>query len=362
MSQVAAIFLDAYRELNARKMFWITLVISALVVGVLLMVGLNEKHEMSFLFWDLPFPMPPEFTLADLLKATYVSVGVNFWLTWAAAILALISTASIFPDFVSSGSIDLVLAKPIGRIKLFLLKYLSGLLFVGLQVGAFSLAAFLLIGVRAGEWEPGLFVAVPIVVIFFSYLFCVCALIGIMTRSTIAALLLTVLFWLLLFGANTADRVLSMPYTLNQVYVEKLQQRIEAQNRRAEPDHRAIATLENKLNAANETLATWKRWYGFIVGLKTALPKTDDTIKLLERSLIASANLPEGPQDEESQRGMMPFMSSDMYTAGVRAEEVFTRIEQMYRGRSVTWVIGTSLGFEVVILAIAATIFYRRDF
>lgn len=362
MTQIAAIFLDAYRELNARKMFWITLVISALVVGVLLMVGLNEKHEMSFLFWDLPFPMPPEFTLADLLKATYVSIGVNFWLTWAAAILALISTASIFPDFVSSGSIDLVLAKPIGRLKLFLLKYLSGLLFVALQVGAFSLAAFALIGIRAGVWEPGLFVAVPIVVVFFSYLFCICALIGIITRSTIAALLLTVLFWLLLFGANTADKVVSMPYTLNQVYVEKLHQRIEMQRTRANPDQTAIAMLETKLANAEQTRSTWSRWYGLIVGMKSALPKTEDTIKLLERALTESANLPEGGEDEQSQRAMMPFMTSDMYAAGVRAEVVYERMEQMYRGRSVAWVIGTSLIFEAVVLAIAGLIFYRRDY
>jgi ABC-type transport system involved in multi-copper enzyme maturation permease subunit len=362
MSQIVAIFLDAYRELNARRMFWITLVISALVVAVLLMVGLTENHELKFMFWDLPIPIPPEMTLGDLLKATYVSIGVNFWLTWAAAILALISTASIFPDFVSSGAIDLVLAKPISRLKLFFLKYLSGLLFVALQVGAFSVAAFVLIGLRAGEWEPGLFIAVPIVVVFFSYLFCVCALIGIQTRSTIAALLLTVLFWLLLFGVNSADKIVSMPYTANQVYVEKLQQRLEAQRHRSNPDAKTIGVLELKLKDAEQAYSTWRKWYRMIVGVKTALPKTEETIKLLERSLMDSADLPEGPEDEQSQRAMMPFMTSDMYAAGVRAEDIYERIEQVYRARSLVWVVGTSLAFEAAVLAIASVLFLRRDY
>ena len=32
------------------------------------------------------------------------------------------------------------------------------------------------------------------------------------------------------------------------------------------------------------------------------------------------------------------------------------------RGRSIAWVVGTSLGFEAVVLAFAAMIFCRRDY
>lgn len=364
MTQLAAIFLDGYRQLNASKMFWITLVISGLIVSVLLMVGLTEDHRLRLAWWEMPFPMPPEFTLADLLKATFVSVGVSFWLTWAAAILALISTASIIPDFVSSGSIDLVLAKPIGRLKLFFLKYASGLLFVALQVGAFSLAAFLIIGLRAGAWEIGLFIAVPIVVVFFSYLFSICALVGLITRSTVAALLMTILFWLLLFGVNTADGILMMPRVLNEVYVEKLGERMDMQRKRETPDEKAIASLQTKQDEATKTLATWRRWHGLITGLKTTLPKTDETTMLLERWLVKSANLPENPNtdDEQSQRDMMPFMNGDMYAAGVRAQDVIKKMEDTYRDRSAWWVLGTSLIFEVMVLVLAGFIFVRRDF
>src|SRR6185437_5144958 len=96
---------------------------------------------------------------------------------------------------IGGGSIDLYLAKPIGRARLFLTKYLAGLLFVTLQVVVISVGSFFVLGLRGHDWEPGLFWAIPIVVCFFSYLFAVCVLLGVKTRSTIAALLLTILCW-----------------------------------------------------------------------------------------------------------------------------------------------------------------------
>ena len=42
LTQTGAIFYDAYRELNARKMFWISLGISLLVVACFALIGINE--------------------------------------------------------------------------------------------------------------------------------------------------------------------------------------------------------------------------------------------------------------------------------------------------------------------------------
>lgn len=355
MTQSAAIFLDAYRELHARRMFWITLLLSGLVVCTLLIIGLGQNHELKILAWELPIPLPSTLTLADLLKGTFVNVGISFWLTWAATILALISTASIIPDFISSGSIDLVLAKPIGRLRLFMLKYLSGLLFVTLQVSVFSMTAFLIIGLRADSWEPGLFIAIPLTVAFFSYLFAVCVLVGLVTRSAIAALLLTILFWMLLFAVNITDELMMMPRALNEEYVDKLHIKL------ADPSSSARrATIQEELDEATQSLKSWQKWHGLVVTAKTVLPKTSETVKLLERSLIDLADLPS--VDEEEGRAALPFMTSKMQAAGVRANDVILRIERIYRNRSPWWIVGTSLAFEAGILAIAAWQFCRKDF
>ena len=120
----------------------------------------------------------------------------------------LISTAGMIPDLVSGGTVDLILSKPIGRLRLFLTKYVAGLLFVALQASVFVVGAFLVIGVRGEAWRPSILLAVPIIVAFYSYLFCICAMIGMTTRSTMASLLGTLLIWLCVFGVGSTEAYL----------------------------------------------------------------------------------------------------------------------------------------------------------
>lgn len=209
MIPTLAMIVDAYRELNARKLFWITMGLSVLFALALGCIGVSERG-FTILWFEFP---------AQLFNSTFISkaafyrwvfngIGFGFWLSWAAAIIAIISTASIVPDFVSSGSIELSLSKPVSRVRLFLLKYIAGLLFVAFQVLAFTVLAFLIVGIRGGEWSWSFFWAVPITVLFFSYLYCVSALVGVVTRSAITAILVTGLVWLLTFFVHSAESTL----------------------------------------------------------------------------------------------------------------------------------------------------------
>ena len=49
--QTVALFIDAYRELNARKLFWITLILSVIVVVAFALLGINDRG-ISFLHWN----------------------------------------------------------------------------------------------------------------------------------------------------------------------------------------------------------------------------------------------------------------------------------------------------------------------
>ena len=172
MTQTWAIFLEAYRNLNSKKLFWLVLILSALVVVAFACLGINESG-LKIAFWQIDNnvlntkQMPPD----QFYKTIFVQIGIGIWLAWLATILAIISTSGIFPDLLTSGSIDLFVSKPISRLRLFITEYAAGLLFVALQVTIFSAACFLVIGLRGGVWEPGLFLAVPIMVCFFSYLY-----------------------------------------------------------------------------------------------------------------------------------------------------------------------------------------------
>ena len=211
MIQTWALLVDAYRDLNAKRLFWVVLAVSGLVVAAFAALGLDHG-SVTLLGWTTPVhsPLLAFITPAVFYKRAFVTFGVDVWLSWLASILALVSTAGIFPDLMAGGSIDLYLSKPIGRVRLFLTKVAGGLLFVTLQVTVFCGCCFVLLRARGGQWEPGVFLAVPLVVLMFSYLFAVCVLLGVVTRSTVAALLLTLVFWAIAWGVQRSDDLVDL--------------------------------------------------------------------------------------------------------------------------------------------------------
>jgi hypothetical protein len=223
---------------------------------------------------------------------------------------------------------------------LFLTKYVTGLLFVMLQVGVFSLASFMVIGLRGGAWEPRLFLAIPIVVGVFSYLYCISALVGLLTRSTVAALLLTLLFWIFLFILNSADAATlaiktDMAGRLTAQEKRLVRQQAEVERRehwaadqlnekaraeakeKGEPEPAPAAWTPEQLDAADPTLPNvrgergrlekqieestdnikqLKRWNDGFVIAKTIFPKTTETTGLLERVLVSDSDLEKAGQ------------------------------------------------------------------
>ncbi len=380
MNVFGAMLLDSYRELNSKKLFWISLGLSGLVVLAFAALGITEKGITVFWF-ELPIEL---FITAIISESTFYkllfsNLGVKFWLAWVSTILALVSTAGMIPDFIAGGAIELTLSKPVTRAKLFIMKYVCGLLFTALQVAVFTTASFLVIGIRGGEWIPGLFLSVPLVVLFYSYLFCVCALVGMITRSTIAALLVTMLFWVALFAVNTTDAIFMQLRTSSEAKIESLEKTIARMEKAAitkieaggEPPAEPKNYTTEELDAANpllplrraklveerESVQKWSKWStGFYVA-KTILPKTTETIELLERELISLADVQSlGPPERKNVRVKE---SDDIPVPRGEAER---RTQAEFRKRPVWWIVGTSIGFECIVLGIATLVFCRRDF
>lgn len=388
-TQTNTMFVDAYRELNAKKLFWITMALNFLAVVIFASLGIN-KTGVSFWHWTFDNPILNTNVVSKrfFYITTFTGTGVTFWLSWVTTILALVSTAGIIPDMISGGTIEAMLSKPIGRVRYFLTKYLSALLFVAMQVGVFTAGAFFVLGIRGSAWEPGIFLAIPIVLAFFSFLYSFCALIGLLTRSTIAALLLTMLFWCMIFIVNMGDALMVSQREGTIIQIEDRQKAIDPQVRFAEsklqlmrnegkpipgengeplPEN-ASDTLEavnptlrrarDRLAESEQAVETWTTWSRRVFLLKTVLPKTQETIGLLERYLV--------PMDE-----LMELMDRRADDAPIPDEEdvpamadprVSARVQEAYRGRTVTWVLGTSLLFEGLILSLCCWIFARRDF
>ena len=377
ITQTRAMLVDAYRELNAKKLFWVTLILSGVLV---LVFALLDKQGRSVTFAGFQLDLPLDFDRTLFFKVLFTQFGISVWLTWAATILALISTAGIIPDLISSGTVEMLVSKPVSRVRLLLTKFTFGLLFVALQVSVFSVGCFLVFGLKGVFWEPRILLAVPIVVVFYSYLFCVCVLMGLLLKSTVSALLLTLLFWLVMFIVNATDAGLLTAKGISQAEVDRARPRVEqlelatiasleqqyadgsGEAPSAEDDEaldRAnplLASRRRRLASAEEELASWTKWSDRVGIAKTILPKTAETIGLLERSMIDVSEL------EALQGDGGDWRPPDADEDWVSPEEGARAAEAELRERGIWWIVGTSLVFEGVILGFACWRFAKRDF
>ncbi|HEY4330496.1 MAG TPA: ABC transporter permease [Phycisphaerae bacterium] len=371
MTQTLAILLDAYRELQSKKMFWVVLTLNLLAICGFAIIGAND-HTITVLWFEPLGDMTAGGTDPHVLyKIVYSYFIVGFWLTWLASLLALISTAGIFPDFLSSGSVDLFLARPITRLRLFFTKYFAGMLFVTLQVSVFTVLSFLVLGIRAGIWQLGLLWAIPLVVLFFSYLFSICVLLGTLMRSTVAALLLTILAW---FGIWAVDRGESVVLTyrqgleLRQAYLDDEIEAKDAQIAKLGSDPGNTSQLDLAKSQRNDLADERKKLEispalttaeNVAFGIKSLVPKTRETINLLDRVLFTDKDLQESSKHDDAAASQPEFGPR---RGGPRFEARRSDQIKRDRQRSVWWIIGTSLLFEAVVLALAAWHFCTRDF
>ena len=116
-----------------------------------------------------------------------------------------------------------------------------------------------------------------------------------------------------------------------------------------------IPEVEKNLTEAQEAYDTWDTVYQWFYWSKVILPKTSETIGLLERMLRQHTGMDiDGDEPDENIRMFGP--------ARISRREFEQRLQDEMDSRSVTWIIGTSLIFEAVILGFACWRFSRRDF
>ncbi len=372
--QTWALLVDSYRLLMQRKLFWFTLAISAIVVLAYGSIGFNDKG-VTLLFGLMEIESKELRAGTGMGRAFYKTVFsiliMGGWLTWIATILALISTSTIFTDLMSAGSVDLVLAKPISRVRIFFVKYIGSLLFVLLQVALFCIGVFLCIGFRIGEWNWKIFIAIPLVLVFFSYLYSVNVLIAMTTRSTIAALLITMLFWAMLFTVQFAElqlKQVQIQLTIAGDAALKHGARLDANIHQAKMRKDPAAAIEwlteqrdEEMSRADEAHGNAAKIEAYHLGsswLLAVLPKTKQTLDLMDRWVVNKG--------ENSITDVLLYVFNPGNSRRGRRnefrDETIKAAEAEYESRSPWYIIGTSLAFEAVLLCISCWIFVRRDF
>ena len=121
--------------------------------------------------------------------------------------------------------------------------------------------------------------------------------------------------------------------------------------------------MQEVVDSVQASYDTWAMTHAWFYGAKCILPKTSETIGVLDRTLRKNAGLEVGLPEETEGRRRGP-RSGNMFgtTSRVPQREIDRIQSERKDSRSLTWIIGTSLLFEAVLLGICCWLFSRRDF
>jgi hypothetical protein len=258
------------------------------------------------------------------------------------------------------------------RLRLFLTKYICGLLFVAAQVGVVAVGSVIIVRWRSGEWMPSLLLSVPLVLLVFSYVFAVAVFIGVWTRSAIAAILLSILAWGIFSVTQWTEQSLWVWQSATHTALERAQETIQSAN--ADLDRFAkhpmddllgvrAAMARSRLKDAQAQLPELEHdtrlprtLHNISKVVWLIVPKTRETSDLLDRYLLTSEEASGGAEmrkERDEQRGRTG--REDLDNAAIELVEE-------KRHRSVPLILGTSLAAEALTLGVAAWIFCRRDY
>jgi len=335
MKPYYTILLDSLRMLKSTAIFWVTLGISLLVALIYLSIGFDD--EGMSLFFGLA-PIENEFfkkgtpQSETLYVAIFTKLIAEYWLSWIAVLLALISCASIFPEALKEGSAGMVLTKKLSRFQVFVAKFAGSLLFVTIQVVLFVAIVFVAMKWRLGSWNPSIFWYVPLILLVFTYLYSFMVLIAVKTKSVMTALILTLVLWL----------VSSIIGAVEGTMYEVMQSDMFEQ----------VATEGDEVEAASGG------WYQKVVTAYAIFPKTGRTLDVADRLLVINGK--RGVAKGDFSTIMMRLAFSGGEDVGISQEEI-EMSERASERHSTGYAIGTSVIFAFVMLSLAAWIFCRKE-
>jgi ABC-type transport system involved in multi-copper enzyme maturation permease subunit len=216
---------DTFRQAMATRIFWIMLAVSALSVvfclGVSVEGGLSPRRpvdtalytqdnklftgqnttpvKLSLLFGAVRVEAPRDQQTAvhmlQVILATWVAGS-------AGLLLALVWTAGFLPEFLQPSNASVLLAKPVPRWTVLVGRYLGVVAFVGFQVTVFFLGTWLALGLKTGVWLYPYLFGIPTLVMHFAVIYSFSVLLAVCTRSTVACIFGSILFWLVCWGMN----------------------------------------------------------------------------------------------------------------------------------------------------------------
>ena len=161
--------------------------------------GLNGAFKMHIGFGIYSFKLPVSVALTTFFFQQVLS---EYMAGWVGVMIGLVFTAAFVPNMLQKGSLDVLLAKPVRRTTLLVYKFIGGLTYAAITGAIFIGGSWLVISARAGVWNWGYLATYGTLMLFFAVLYSIGVLTAVLSRSTVAAILVPIVFWALGSGVN----------------------------------------------------------------------------------------------------------------------------------------------------------------
>jgi ABC-type transport system involved in multi-copper enzyme maturation permease subunit len=205
---------DTFLQALANRVFWIMLGANAVVIFFCLSISI-EGGESLRPTGDLSIDRPHGQVLLafgawrlELFRDGQAMVNYILLVLGEGAfgvvgtLLVLVMTAGFVPEFLQPSNATVLLSKPTPRWVLLLGKYLGVMTLLAVNVAVFVIGTWLALGLRTGFWVNSYLWGIPLLLLQVAAVYSFSAFLGVLTGSTLACVIGSVLFWFMCFGMN----------------------------------------------------------------------------------------------------------------------------------------------------------------
>jgi hypothetical protein len=166
-----------------------------------------DSVRVTYLWFATP-PLPFSKKQVDSVVKEWVLTTAMGWIVGVVGLIAaIIVTSTVIPQMFEPGSITLLLSKPVWRSALLTAKFFGACAFVLLNVTLLIVGLWLIAGFRLELWNQGMLWCIPIFVFMFMIYYTISAFTGLIWKSAIISVVLTVVFYFACLGLDFTHEI-----------------------------------------------------------------------------------------------------------------------------------------------------------
>ncbi len=192
MNNIWTITKYTFREALSRKVFVTFFLITTFVLFVLtaVVLSVNLNNVLGSVSMKIKLNGNIETKIFSVLKLFLISPLYSGGL-----FLAIFSSSSFIPVMLEKGNIELLLSKPIKRSELILGKFFGVTSMVFVNIAYAVIGFYFILGLRFNYWDVSFLITILTITFAFMVLYGLIILIGILTRSSLSAMMLSYLIF-----------------------------------------------------------------------------------------------------------------------------------------------------------------------